>query len=121
MSTKFDANSCASALADMLQSWQTYFKYSIHYVGSSLDTHAPTAGDAEAEPDAEVHANSSLTVFFSFSLSPLLSFSATDITSSLFAFPTSTLNSAPRGRTKTRRSPWRRAPLTLNSHCSIRR
>ena len=47
MSTKFDANACASALADMLQSWQTYLKYSIHYVGSSLDAHAPTAGDAE--------------------------------------------------------------------------
>ena len=53
--SKFDANACASALADMLQSWQTYFKYSIHYIGSSLDAHAPAAGDAEGEPEAEVH------------------------------------------------------------------
>ena len=50
---RFDASACANSLADLLASWQTYFKYSVHYLGSSLDNQ-PLTEEERFEHQAEV-------------------------------------------------------------------
>lgn len=51
-SMPFDAAECASALSALLSTWNTVFKFSVQYIGSSLDEQQLSPEErAEREPE----------------------------------------------------------------------